>query len=458
MRRIGLVTVALTAVFAAVAPQLRAQDESDTSTAARIDRLEQRILVSERLREIYMDSVRTAEAAKPVIAAGNSGFSIRSADNAFSIRFRGYLHSDGRYFFSDSLKPGTNQFLMRRVRPILEATVFKIYDVRIMPDFGNGQTVLQDAYVEARFAPGFRVRSGKFKPPVGQERLQSATEMFFVERGLPTNLVPNRDIGVQVSGDLFKGVVSYAVGAMNGVADLGVGDGDINDDKDAIGRIFLQPFRNKTGALLSGLGFGVAGSYGTTVGTPTTTGAQLAGYRTSGQNTFFSWRNNNAATGTTIANGRHTRFSPQGFFYAGRFGVFGEYVQSKHRVTLNTTTDDIPVKAWQVGGNLVLFGGTASFRGIAPRKAFDPSHGGWGALEFVARYGRLTVDDAAFPIYADSTSSAREARGLGLGVNWYLNRNVKLVTSFERTRFKGGAATGDRETEKVLFSRVQFNF
>ncbi|MEO8201998.1 MAG: porin [Gemmatimonadota bacterium] len=451
--------VALVGLNAALTPQARAQDQAETSTAARIERLEQRIMVSERLREIWLDSVKTAEAAKPVIAAGAGGFSIRSADNAFSLRIRGYVHSDGRYFFGDSLKPNTNQLLLRRVRPILEATVFKIYDLRIMPDFGAGTTVLQDAYVEARFAPGFKIRSGKFKPPVGQERLQSATEISFAERGLPTNLVPNRDIGFQVSGDLFKGVVSYAVAAMNGVPDVSLGDGDVNDDLDAIGRIFFQPFRNKTGSTLSGLGFGIAGSVGNTVGAPTTAGSQLGTYKSAGQNTFFAFRNTNAASGTTIADGRQTRISPQGYFYAGRFGVFGEYVSSKHRVTRDTLgSANVTVNAWQVGGNLVIFGGNASFRGVAPRKVFDPKRGGWGALEFVARYGQLTVGDEAFPVFADSTAAAREARGLGLGFNWYLNRNIKLVTSFERTRFKGGAAIGDRETEKVLFSRVQFNF
>jgi phosphate-selective porin OprO and OprP len=33
----------------------------------------------------------------------------------------------------------------------------------------------------------------------------SDTDLIFMERGLPTDLVPQRDVGVQVSGDLLGG-------------------------------------------------------------------------------------------------------------------------------------------------------------------------------------------------------------------------------------------------------------
>jgi hypothetical protein len=69
---------------------------------------------------------------------------------------------------------------------------------------------------------------------VGLERLQSGSELLFVERGLPTNLVPNRDVGAQLFGDLFDGTISYALGAFNGVPDLGNGDLDNNGSWEVI--------------------------------------------------------------------------------------------------------------------------------------------------------------------------------------------------------------------------------
>ncbi len=106
--------------------------------------------------------------------------------------------------------------------------MFKIFDFRIMPDFAQGQTVLFDGYLEGRFSPAFKVRAGKFKPPVGLERLQSATDIFFVERAYPTSLVPSRDVGIQVSGDVGKSGLNYAVGYFNGVPDGG-STGDVDD-------------------------------------------------------------------------------------------------------------------------------------------------------------------------------------------------------------------------------------
>ena len=49
-----------------------------------------------------------------------------------------------------------------------------------------------------------KFRFGKFKPPVGLERLVSDSDMLFVERALPTDLVPNRDVGVQVYGENLR--------------------------------------------------------------------------------------------------------------------------------------------------------------------------------------------------------------------------------------------------------------
>ena len=65
--------------------------------------------------------------------------------------------------------------------------------------------------------------------------------MFF-ERALPNALVPNRDIGVQVLGEIAGGIVSYAAAVLNGVADGASGDLDTNDGKDLAGRIAIRPF------------------------------------------------------------------------------------------------------------------------------------------------------------------------------------------------------------------------
>ena len=41
--------------------------------------------------------------------------------------------------------------------------------------------------------------------------------MTFAERGLPTNLAPNRDIGLSIGGDVSEGLFAYQVGVFDGV-------------------------------------------------------------------------------------------------------------------------------------------------------------------------------------------------------------------------------------------------
>jgi phosphate-selective porin OprO/OprP len=341
------------------------------------------------------------------------------------------------------------------VRPIFEGTVYKIFDFRIMPDFGVGTTVLQDAYMEARFDPAFRVRAGKFKPPVGLERLQSATDLLFVERALPTNLVPNRDLGVQVSGDLAGGVASYAAGIFNGVPDGSSADADTNNDKDVAARLFFQPFVRGTGALKN-LGFGISASQGNQSGTPTATA--LSAYKTPGQINFFSYRSDGTAAGTTVADGTHFRLSPQGSFYNGPFGLLTEYVISRQDVRRDLIAKTLENKSWQVAASWVIAGGEASYRGVITKNVFDLAAHTWGAFELAARYSELKVDDATFPTFANLASSARSAKAWAGGLNWYFNRNVRLLFDYEVTKFEGGATAGDREDEKIFFSRFQIAF
>src|SRR5918994_2413150 len=249
------------------------------SLEARVDALDQEIRVLQRLRELAADSaVAAAKDRQSATANAKDGFSIKSADGKYSIRFRGYLQSDGRFFPNSESVPVVDNLLIRRARPIIEAAVGRYFEFRVMPDFGGATPTIFDAYWDGKFAPEFTVRAGKFKPPVGLERLQSATDIAFAERGLPTNLVPSRDVGLQIAGDISEGVLAYQVGVFNGVPDLANGGDDLSDAKDFAARVFVQPFR--TGSL-RGLGLGVAGSTGLERGTTTSTG--LPSYRTPGQ-------------------------------------------------------------------------------------------------------------------------------------------------------------------------------
>ena len=342
---------------------------------------------------------------------------------------------------------------------------------RIQPDFGGGKVILQDAYLDARFLPEIQLLVGKTKTPFLLERLQSATDRRFVELALPNNLSPNRDIGAFLHGDLFNRTVSYAAGIFNGLPDGDTSDGDTTDDKDGAARIFVHPFRNAGIEPLEGVGLGIAATYGNEEGKVDTAkksvATSLPSYKTSGQNTFFTYisradSGDFSADNNVIADGNRTRLSPQAYYYWGPFGLLGEYVRNRQEVRRNADVAALTNSAWQAAGYYVLTGEKNSFKHIEPARPFDLSKGQFGALELAARYSELRVDGDAFPRFADPTKSASRAKAWAAGLNWYLTRNVKVVANYEQTRFKGGAGSAsaikDRETEKVVLSRFEVAF
>lgn len=419
----------------------------------RLAALDQQIRILKRLRELERDSAAARAKSETRISAGRQGFLIHSADGRFRLRLGGNVQADGRVYASDAAPSLGNTFVLRRVRPILEVTAYRVFDARVMPDFAEGRVQLQDAYVGARLLPEIQIRAGKFKGPVGLERLQSQTDLLLIERAYPSSIAPNRDLGVSLGGELFGGRLRYDVGLFDGTVDGGNTDGDAGDNKDGHARLFVTPFA-QSGGVLAGLGFGVAGTLGEEHGS--VSAPSLATYRSEGQNVFFSYRADGTAANTAFADGRRTRIAPQASYLRGPFGLLGEWIRSTQVVNRAGAVATISASAWQATGSFAITGDQASLTGLAPRRPI--SEGGAGALELVLRYAELSLDDEAFPTFADPARSARRAREWGAGLNWYLERRVKVAANYLHTTFDGGAAMDDREDENAILTRFQVAF
>ena len=428
----------------------------------RVEELEQQLKILKRQLEIDKEASTEKSKTTPVITAGANGFSFRSADTNFVLKLRGYIQADARFYPGDSSGSGVNDgandtFLLRRVRPILEGTVFNNYDFRLMLDFPSGgvsssanDVYVQDAYVNARLFPEFQIQAGKFKEPVGLERLQSGANLLFVERAYPTQIAPNRDVGVQLQGDLFKGSLSYAAGVFNGVSDGGSGDIETaDDDKDFAARLFAHPFLNTNIDPLRGLGLGIAGTYGNQ-------DSSLRAFTTPGQQRFFAYASD------VVADGDRWRVSPQGYYYWGPFGLLAEYIVSNQEIRRGSDAtgafETAENTAWQFAVSYILTGENNSFKPLVPKRPFSLRDGGWGAWELTARISELDVDDDLFPSFADPDATATKATSWAAGVNWHLNRNVKFQLNYEQTDFDGGTTDFLEDGEKVIFARAQIAF
>ena len=464
-------------------PQVAVANDSSELEQLRalVQELDQKVKILARQGELKEEAEAAAKKEAPVVTASDKGFGIKSADGKFEYQLRGLVHADYRTWVDDDKKPNTEGFTLRRIRPTFQGTVFGKYDFRFTPEFGENKSAVVDAYLDARFQPWAKVRAGKFKPFVGLERLQSGGDIKFIERSyVSNNILPNRDQGVSLYGDLFNNKLSYAVGVFNGVNDgaENTTTQDTNKDKDYAARVFVTPFKDSD-SVLSGLGFGIAATYANQRGSASSTG--LSSYKTPGQAAnFFSYLVGGTPTtaNTTHADGSRIRWTPQGYYYNGPFGVIAEYARVSQDVRRGNSRDSLDNDAWQVAASWLLTGEDASFKGVKPKKAFATDGDGWGAFELVARYQELNVDDRAFEgsttstgllAFADLTAAAKKAQTWGVGVNWYLNQDVKIVANYEHTTFDGGGggtkngsgvvtSALDREDEDILFTRLQYSF
>ena len=382
----------------------------------------------------------------PVTAGWRDGFIVQSENGDFRLQLALLVQADGRFAFDDERETVNDTFLMRRLRPSFRGQLTRRFEFALNPDFAGGTLVVQDAYLDTVFAPAVRVRLGKFKSPFGMERLQSASNLMFYDRALPSTIAPNRDIGVLVLGDIAGGRLGYMGGVTNGVADGASADADSSDGKDVAGRLVVRPFRATAESPLRGLSAGIALSAGRQAGSnalPTLRTASL-------QQPYFFY------AGAT-ADGTRTRYSPQVSYYYKSFGGIAEYVRSELPVRRGGLRDEIAHDAWQIAGSILFTGEGATDGTLRPRANFDFGQGHWGAVQIGARYHTLKVDERAFALGLTGDGASRKAESWTVGLNWYLTQYFKYVINFERTVFDDDA-DGARPAENALVFRGQLNF
>jgi phosphate-selective porin OprO/OprP len=146
----------------------------------------------------------------------------------------------------------------------------------------------------------------------------------------------------------------------------------------------------------------------------------------------------------------------------GPLGVLGEWTNTAQDFTRSTNTQTVSNSAWQVQLTWVLTGEDASYLGVTPSQSFSLKQRRWGSVELVARVSQLKVDSDAFVgtagnQLANPNANPSKATDYGIGLSWDLSREVRLLFTYDQTKFDGGAPNGgNRPDEKVLITRFQY--
>jgi phosphate-selective porin OprO/OprP len=398
----------------------------------------------------------------------HNGFFLMSSNGDFFLRLPVLFQSDYRSFpgGQNGSDPGVepSTFILQRVRPMAHIRVWRYFHGLISPDFGNGvlnqntlqsQSVVQipDGFGEWDYFSAFRVRVGKFKSPIGLEMLQGIQNLSFMERSLTRNLLPNRDIGAMVWGTLWHGALEYQVGVFNGApnANFYQDTKATSSSKTMDARVFTRPFLDHSLEWLRGFGVGV----GMSTGDVNNASGQENMQTETLSYTFFSY--NPQVQG----DGNRFRFAPQAAWYYKRVGLLGEYVSSSQHLK-NGSGPDVRIRheAWTTQVSFLLTDDTATYGHIEPRQPFNWTKRQWGAWEVTARYAQLNIDPDSFTHnLADPTVSVLRAKSTTVGLNWYLNSNLRFSGNFVHTDFTGATpAYRAANHEDGLMFRAQLAF
>ncbi|WP_058514891.1 porin [Legionella santicrucis] len=470
------------------------------------------------------------------VIASQDGFGFISNDNQNKLFLHGLYQFDQDAFFNVkglTINNGASsteminqdnidRFWMRRVRPVFNGTFLKYNDFLFTPDFGQGQTRLFDAIIDLHYFKVFSLRAGKQRSLLaGFDRLRGASTNNTVERGYATMMGPNREYGFVFYGSLgpkrktdrspykykynrFNDWFSYELGVLTGTFDNSnpglnpVSPTTFNSETATLAnkafevRLFTNPFLNSSVPFLRNLGLGIAGST-EDVNNQRNPPALVS----VGQNPIFFYEMN------VNGNGPRKRLHPQAFWFLGPFGVFGEWTQTQQTLSKGlvfSNADDLQFAtvtnhAAEVQVVYNLTQESFTFGSLNPNRNFSPREkGSLGAFQLIARWSQLAMDNHIFNsfttegeqtnyTFADPRLSVQKANTWGIGINWFFNRNIVIMTEYDQTNFIGGCSTGalnapdtpgcltagtyatastskvrNRPNERVIMQRFQLSF
>ena len=424
----------------------------------------------EQLVNQYLSSEenRIGLGLEQVVAGYKDGFFLASRDQAYKLKFTGYVQAD--YRGVETNDPTASTFVLRRVRPTIEGTLAKYYNFKVQPDFGGGKAQLKDCYIDlAYFGDLSTTRLGKFKGPQGLEQYTSASNVLFVERSLMTNIAPDRDVGVMMFGKPIGDILTYQLALLNGDDRTnwqGKGaDSDVDNNKafDFAGRLQLNPFATTDNWWIKGMQLGGWFMEGREEDVPSNNTGGILSYKTGSGTTFLSTANNVRQQGRRTRAGWDAAWFLGPVLFTAEWQVMNSELQ-RNNGTPNYATANIPTTAWAVQASWVLTGedATLSGLGVKPKNPFDPKSGKWGAFELAARFSQLHTDREIWEGWAARAGQTNRADDFTLGLNWYLCNNVKLMFDWDHVVFTDpisvSATSGSGAKNNNLFDEDAFWF
>ncbi|HAJ91577.1 MAG TPA: porin [Gammaproteobacteria bacterium] len=325
----------------------------------------------------------------------------KSANRDFSLRLGGRLHADAAWFSDDSndvLNNDSRDTEFRRARLFVSGKAFDDWRYRFEYDFASSHDYqIKSAWVGYKGFKPVTLRAGNLLEPFGLESMTSSNNITFMERALPKALTPDYKLGVLLNtyGDNW--------GAAIGLFDGKIRNGS-NDGWGATARVTGAPVRHKRRLLH--IGAALMYREPDEVNYNTRPEANLA--------------ERLARTGTLHDVNHTITAGLEAAAVYNSFSLQGEYMRA--HVERDKQRSDPDFDGWYVFGSWFVTGEyrrynakSGTFKQIKPKSKY-------GALELAARYSEVDLED--------KTVTGGEEDNTTLGINWYLNRNIRFMANY----------------------------
>jgi phosphate-selective porin len=301
----------------------------------------------------------------------------------------------------------------------------------------------RDVFVNWRTFRQFEVTAGRFKVPFGREELIGISDVDFAFRSLvSTTIPPARDKGVMVHGRFLQRGFTYEFGVFQHDGD----NGRLQEPQFALsseipglgpsfaGRVTATPLRPIHETFRT---FRVGFAYG---GVDIPEGLNsLRGETAHGTEEFFE---------PVYVNGRRTRMGTEVSYSPGPVGLAAEWMRAREERKGQGLGDvdlsDFITTGWYASATWFVTGEDKDdFNGNPRRSLFTE---GAGAVELGVRYEKLQFEseEKVGPAFRNPRAEhilPNSDKVLTLGINWFVNRWVRLTLNAIREEFEDPART-----------------
>jgi phosphate-selective porin OprO/OprP len=389
----------------------------------------------------------------PIKGYFGPGFEWETEDGEFQIQFHNETQVEYREF--DHTGQGTvhDGFFLPRQIWYFTGRITKPIEYYTAFQKGFGNVNVRDAFLNFRYDERFMVKAGRYKPPFTYEFYAiSNQDLMSPERSLfSINFGDNRELGLMAWGQLFDKRLDYAAGVFNGPRNSFE---DTNDAKNVVAYLNARPFGNSERfAFLNHLNLGGSVDAGrqqdpepplalrTAVNASDSSGSSTAAPA------FLVFNRNVVENGPRALWNLHLAYFFNGLSLQAEWN--SGYASYAPTSDLGQRTR-VPIQGYYLQAGYFLTGETLSRRtqvDILRPFSLKPGEFGLGAFEVQSRFSALGLGREVFDGgLADPNLWSNRVYAIDAGLNWYLNRYVKVYFDWQHSEF------GD----PVIFERGQF--